>query len=323
MTTFTEAVQNAGATVTDDELPSIADSAMLAILRRKPLQTVRRMDDLAQEEVRQFLGDEGATVSTHLFRDKASPVRELITMDGRAYTFHRKHTLAWVDNGPRLLLSAKFDFYRQATAQLQSEQEQFLNQQVLPHWNELVERDVKFRQQAAYSISDPVRRQQKLDMISPDEYPSEEEIASKFTLQFRLRLIGGDDARVKLSADAVRQAREDFRAEMQDAVRGASRDMAKRMVVPIEKAIEKLKVPIDEKGSIFRDSLIENLYDAVENVRSFGFTDDPQLAEAVRQAELYINGQMPSAESLRTQQHARDSAVNNLDELAKIFTNLQ
>jgi hypothetical protein len=323
---MTEATLNNTSTVSTaeyDDLPSIADSAMLAILRRKPLRTAKRMDEMSQNEVREFIGDEGVTVSTHLFREVGSPVRELIKMDGQAYRFHRENTLAWVDSGPRLLMSHMFDKYNAGKNEVMDRQNRFKSETVLPNWDQIVERDIKFRQQAAYAEQDSAKRAIKLARISEDDYPTADQIDSKFSLEFRLRMIGGNDERVRMSKEAVLQAKADTRLEMQDAVLVARKDLAKRMAEPLTRAVAKLKVPLDDNGAVFRNTLVENLYEALEEVKGFQFSDDPYIADAIQKADEFLLGHMPSTEALRTTQGARSHAANSLDELSRIFTNLQ
>lgn len=305
-------------TVSHDDLPSIADKAVLVKLERSPMQTSKKMDEATQEEVRELVGDESAVVKSHLFQEAASPVRQLIRMDGQAYRWHKKNTLPWVDTGPRMLVGAKIDYYMANKDPFRDDQEAFLTKEIVPNWDALVQRDIQFRQQAAMSHPSP-KREQLMARITIDEYPTVEEIAAKFKLEFTMRFLPNTDARVQLSKDVVEQAQADLRKEMNLAVREASKDIALRMLEPLKKAAEKLSTPIGEKGSVFRDSLVENLYDTLQEVESFQFSDNPELADAITQAKQYLHGQMPSAEALRNTQQARDEAVNSLQDLNSIF----
>jgi hypothetical protein len=240
-------------------------------------------------------------------------------MDGQAYRWHRQNTLPWVDTGPRMLVGAKIEYYNANKDRFCDDQDEFLTKEILPNWYALVQRDITWRQQAAQSHPSP-KREQMMARITVDEYPTVDEMAAKFKLVFTMRFMPSTDARVKLSQDVVERARADLRKEMNQAVRAASKDIALRMVDPLKKAAEKLSNPIGEKNSVFRDSLVENLYDTLQEVESFQFSDNPELADAITQAKQYLHGQMPSAEALRNTQQAREDAVNSLQDLNSIFS---
>lgn len=303
--------------------PSITDSAVLAKLKRKGMRLQRKMDESVQKEVRMVVGDDSATVSSHLFTESGSPVRELIRMDGRAYQWHKKETLAWADAGPRLLVGPKIQDYVREAKNLSDAQDKFLKEEVLIQWDQLVQRDMQFRAKAAMSEPNPVKRDAKLARISADEYPTAEEMEGKFSLTFRILFVNADDPRAKLSDDVVKTCLENAELEKQDAMVQARKDIAARMVVPLVNAVNKLKVPVDEKGAVFRDSLVNNLYEALEEVKNFDFSDDPDLVEAIAKANDFLYGVMGGTESLRTMPEARDKAANSLEELSRVFTNLK
>jgi hypothetical protein len=303
-------------------LPTLADRTMLAVLRRTPLKTARKMAEDAQEEVRELLGDESASVSAHLFKDKTNPVRQLIMMDGQAYADHRKMTSPWVDAGPRLLNSDMFDTYRKKMNKWVDDIRHAMETQILPNWDDLVRKDMEYRKQAAYADPNPASRDRKLARISILEYPDHDQIATRFNLTWRVRPVGNDDSRCKIPQWQKDQMRENLMEELNDAVGLVRKDLAQRMLEPIEKAIEKLSISIEEKNSIFRESLIENLSTTLDLIKQLNVTGEQAMDDAIAKATKVIHGSMPTSDALRSSDAARSKTVAELDDLKKTFDGL-
>lgn len=303
-------------------LPTLADRTMLAVLRRTPLKTQRKMAEDAQKEVREVLGDESATVSAHLFKDKTNPVRQIIMMDGQAYADHRRMTSPWVDAGPRLLNSDMFDDYRRVMNAWKDDIAIKMRDEILPSWDDLVEKDMNFRKQAALSDPNSVSRQRKLDRISILEYPDQEQIGTRFNLTWRVRPVGNDDTRCKIPDWQKEQMREDLMDELNDAVGLVRRDLAGRMLEPITKAIDKLSIPLEEKNSVFRESLIENLSTTLTLIKQLNVTGEQAMDDAIAKATKVIHGTMPTSAALRSSDDARKKTIADLDDLKTTFGGL-
>lgn len=321
MNTQTDVSTNDAIDKAINNLPTLADRTMLAVLRRTPLKTQKKMADDAQEVVRQVLGDESASVSAHLFKDKTNPVREIIMMDGQAYADHRRMTMPWVDAGPRLLNSDMFDDYRKVMNQWKDDIAAKMQNSILPNWDDLVEKDMDYRKQAAYADGNVASRQRKLDRISILEYPDHNQIATRFSLTWRVRPIGNDDSRCQIPDWQKEQMREDLMDELNDAVGLVRRDLASRMIEPITKAIAKLSIPLEE-NSIFRESLIENLSNTLTLVKQLNVTGEPAMDAAIAKATKVIHGSMPTSSALRTSEDARKKTVDDLDDLKATFDGL-
>jgi hypothetical protein len=114
----------------------------------------------------------------------------------------------------------------------------------------------------------------------------------------------GDEAR-----EAVRQAVQ----EAEDNLRG---DAIRSLLLPLQRAVEKLAVPIGEDGSIFRDSLVENIKSGIQRARDWQ-VNDPALNQMVDELEQALDQHVPTPDALRVTQTGRDNAREKFDDIMK------
>jgi hypothetical protein len=151
------------------------------------------------------------------------------------------------------------------------------------------------------------------------DYPDPSTIRDKFAFNFHIRPIAdAEDIRViegltNQEADRlVAQAKDAEKEQVQAAVDDAYRKLYK----VIKAMADKLAVPVGEKGSIFRDSLISNIRDLAEVMPGLNITNDPQLdalaAKAMQLTEY-------TAEDLKSS-GLRAEVQKRAAELAGMFT---
>lgn len=273
---------------------TLADRAVLARLTRSTLRTSFRDKDL-EATVRTQAGDDSITVHKHLFRDKGNRVRIMLAEAAEIYRMHMERTLPWIDRGPRLLPSADFLQYSQdmrdaidkLTAKVPSLQ---------ADWPALVQADIASRGGAA----------------SVDDYPAQEDLPGMFSFDLHIMpLPDTKDFRVQVD-EATKQSLERALAAAEQTARS---DILRRMLEPLSKAADKLSVPIGEQGSIFRDSLIENIKEGLAQAKSLNIVDDPDLQAIIDRVEDVVERTVSQPDALRTQQGARDNAKRELDDL--------
>jgi hypothetical protein len=314
------------------DLPNINERACLSILQRHDTRMTRAYDEDTQQELREAAGDNSLTANKKLFRDDKSPVRKLIRKSNQLYAFHKDRTLDSGTVGKRVLdLVPKKDehvfteFAKEMNERI-DEISRMFETELAPQWGALVDADVDYRSQIAKADPDPVSRQRKLDRISRHEYPTVEEAREQFRITWLIDTISEESAIAKL-AKASPAAEEKLRGDLSQIISGvemaARSDLAERMLRPITRAVDKLKVPVGEKGSVFRDSLINNLGEQLAEIEELAIVDDDNLRQAIAKARSVINTSMPGHEALRTSQQARDKAVQQLNDLAATFDGLR
>lgn len=277
-----------------NNIKTLADRAMLVRLTRSRIRTSLR-DKTLEEQVRNNTGDSSITVSKHLFRAKGSKVRQMLRAADEVYRLHMEKTLPWVDRGPRLIRNDQYMAYMQdiraAIHQVDS-----LRQPIVADWGTLVQNDIRSRGGTA----------------SIDDYPTAQDVEQQMSFDVQiLPLPDAADFRVDVD-DATRRGLE---RALEEAEQVARRDVMQRMLEPMQRASEKLAVPIGEDGAIFRDSLLENMRAGVEQAQALNVSDDPELSTMIDEIQHQIDAVTASPQSLRTVQKARDEAKARIDDI--------
>jgi hypothetical protein len=283
------------------EQHTIADSCLLATLERQRMSTSRRADQHTEERVRQQEGDDSITIRKHLF--KQGPVRELLRILDAAYAEHKKLTAPWVDRGPRLLPGTMFEKYSQTMVEYKDTIDELVPK-IVGNWDNLVSMDMNDRQRAGAKS------------IMPSEYPDSNDVARMFSVDWRVSPVPKDtDFRVEVPE----YVKEKQRATLKHAVEGVRQDILGRMLEPTKRAIAKLQIEIGSKGSIFRDSLVENLQEALQQAEDLNVTGDVGLGDAIQKMRVVVHAHLGSADSLREQEQHRATAAKKLAELVGVF----
>lgn len=315
-----------------NDMPSINDRAMISVLKRRDTRMTSVYDEATQDELREAIGDNSLTANKRLFKHEDSPVRELIRLSNALYRFHNQHTLESGTIGERVLdLQPRkgehvlVEFRRAIDERISQIMEKARND-LYPRWDDIVQQDIDFRSEVAKADPDPSSRARKLSRISVHEYPTADEMLNQFSISWDLKAISDESAIARLTrgpAEILEKARSDVQRIIAGVQHSVKQDLAERMLSPITRAVAKLEVPIGEKGSVFRDSLIDNLKEQLDHISNLCIIDDPDTHAAIAKARAVIDQTLPTHEALRTSQDARDKALNQLNDLAKTFNGLR
>lgn len=124
-------------------------------------------------------------------------------------------------------------------------------------------------------------------MFDPKDYPPPGEIADKFGMFFTVRPISNaEDIRVVegLTDQEVDRLVTEAKQQEQEQVQAAVQNAYDKLHAVMNAMASKLAIPIGEKGSIFRDSLIENIKDLAGIMPGLNITHDPKLDELMAKA---------------------------------------
>lgn len=281
----------------DMKVTTLADKAMLARLSRRKMRTARRDEELEQQ-VRNDYNSPDLTVTKHLFKSPSHPVRQLIRNYDAIYQEHTRRTAPWIDRGPRILPAVQFEAYMQAMREVVNAVDRALPG-IVATWDRQVRDDMLHRgARAKY-----------------EDYPLASEVSGLFSVDYTVMpLPDVRDFRVDVSDDM----KERLEQAVKDAEAGMRREAVERMLEPIRAAVKKLRTPIGEEGSIFRNSLVENLRDGIEQARGL-VIDDEELLAHIEQVAATIEGKDMSPDVLRTNTTARSEAA---EKLAGLMANL-
>jgi hypothetical protein len=233
--------------------------------------------------------------SKHLIR------RELLAAVNAANTALREHhnlnTLAWGDDGIRILPAANYLGYQ-------------ARQQTLEDGFGRAVRDFV----ASYPAYVETARSALNGLFDSKDYPVPGRIAEKFAVRRHfLPVAHPDDFRVRLGNAEVARIRAEIEAHTADLVANANRDLWQRVQAVTSRLVERLSAfEIDPANGSrvhpFRDSLIENVRALLEIMPRLNITGDARI-EQVRQ-DLAATVACHEPETLRENNALRAEVVD-------------
>jgi hypothetical protein len=201
--------------------------------------------------------------------------RDLLTAVNAAHTALRDHhnlnTLAWGDDGTRILPAANYLGYQ-------------AQQQTLEDGFGRAVRDFV----ASYPTYVETARTALNGLFDPKDYPAPGRIAAKFAVRRHfLPVAQADDFRVQLGDAQVARIRAEIEARNADLVANATSELFQRVQAVTSRLVERLSAfEVDPVAGTrlhpFRDSLIENVRALLEIMPRLNITGDARI-EQVRQ----------------------------------------
>lgn len=264
--------------------------------------SARRYDRKVSAEVNQkySASDDAGRYNKCLLPGDAPAYKALMTLTSAIRAEHYVHTLAWSDEGWRLLPTANYSTY---TAWLRKRQSEF---------NAALSDFVY-----AYPILRDQARIRLNGLYRDDDYPSTQDIGKRFSIGVSYQpLPDFGDVRVDLSADQVADIEASISSKISSAVDVAVRDAWQRLYTVVAKISERLGTP----DAIFRDSLVENAREVCTVLGRLNVTGDVDL-EAMRQrVESQLTQYTP--ESLRDNAILRESVAAQADQIMAAMSGL-
>lgn len=285
----------------DMKVTTLADKAMLVKLTMRRANLTRR-DTVAEAVIQNQLDDASLIVNSKLFRDKLNPINQIMSKASEVYTYHKTHTLPYIDKGPRILPNTQYLDYTRAMRDRIAAVDNMMALH-MPNYDKFVQLDIQYRSQGKTGTR-----------ATPSDYPTASEFQQR--MGFDLRFTPMPEARhflFDISDDDLAE----FNATMEQVAASARNETIKRMMEPLTHLVEKLNKPIGTEGAIFRDSAIENVMEGVSMAYKLNVTDDPEItamADALKSAVSVFNH---NKDVLRESPIVREQAAKKLDEIAK------
>ena len=161
----------------------------------------------------------------------------------------------------------------------------------------------------------------KPNLADPSDYPSADEMRAKFSVDVRYMPVPTTgDFRVVISDED----KASLQQQLDDAGNNATKHVLESMITPMKRAIEKLAVPIGKDGSVFRDTLIDNMVDVAERMNKVNISDDPAIQEKINDLRSLVGAYASpiGKDNLRSSQTVREKAVNQIDSLVSQMAGL-
>lgn len=282
------------------KVTTLSEKAMLVKLTTRRARLSQRNTALEQIVQAQF-DDASLIVNSKLFRDKDNPIRQILSAISEAYSYHKEHTVPYIDKGPRILPNA---VYMEYTTEMRNriQQTDALLAKHMPNYDQYVQMDIQYRSRGPNSTA------------KVEDYPTADEFQARIGVDLRfMPLPDQKHFLFDLSDEDVAN----FSQAMMDAERMARNDALTRMLEPLQHLVEKLNKPIKSDGSVFRDSAIENIIEGVDVARKLLIDPSPEVQSVMETLNQAISKYANNSEWLRESPIVREQAAKQLDDIAK------
>jgi hypothetical protein len=280
----------------------LSDKAMLVKLTTRRASLTKR-DAYLTATLQAQENDKSLTVLTKLFKETASPIREIMAAYNEVYQYHKTNTLPYVDGGPRLLPSERYMDYTQEMKHRIAKADKLLDTHI-PDYNQLVMDDVNYRNSS--TITGRAR-------ASVNDYPTAEEFERSMSIDLRFQPMPNESHFLfDLSEDDLAS----FRRSEEDAAALANADTIQRMLKPTKALVDRLAEYRGEKGERFHNSLVENVIEGCKLARQLALSPSPELLTEITALEEVAKGYLDTVEIIKGSPLAREQARSKLAEVA-------
>jgi hypothetical protein len=239
----------------------LSDKALLVQLSISQW-TARKYDKKATEQV---ASANNAAVQSGRYNKSLLPMNDFLANVHQKSTLIRKkyyaNTLPWGIDGTQILPSANY-----LSFMTDFRKEKYEWQMVV---NSFLSEYMRLKTHARVSLN---------TLYNEADYPSQDEVASKFDMDMSIMPVPDGDFRVDVAEEELARITADVERRVVDASQNAMKEAWTRLHDRVQHMAEKL----DDPKAVFRDTLVENTREICSVLSRLNFTDDPNL-EAMRQ----------------------------------------
>jgi len=252
----------------------LSDKALLVQLSISQW-TARKYDKRATEQV---ASANSAVNAAGRYNKSLLPMNDFLSNVHQKSTLIRKkyyaNTLPWGIDGTQILPSANYLAFMNEFRKEKYEWQMIVNQFLAEY------ESLKFDAQRLLG-----------NLYSDTDYPSKDEIASKFNMDMAIMPVPSGDFRVDIADEELARITSDVEARVQDAAQSAMDEAWKRLHERVQHMAEKLADP----AAVFRDTLVENTREICSVLSRLNFTDDPNLEAMRLEVEQSLTKHHPDA----------------------------
>jgi hypothetical protein len=244
-------------------------------------------------------------VNKHLFEGRNNRVKEAISKYTEVYTYVKDNTVPWTTGVELLNIENYMDFTNGLRGLIHSADAAV--DDLYRNWDAEVAADLGRLASIAASKGKP-------NLANPSDYPDADEMRAKFSIEVRYMPVptaDGFDPRLGIS-DADKAT---VQKQLDDATANASAHVLNEMIEPMRRAVSKLNVKIGDDGSVFRDSLIDNMVDVASRMAKVNISDDPAITERIKDLQSLVGTYANNKDMLRNSPSVREKAATQIDDL--------
>jgi hypothetical protein len=285
--------------MTEPKVTALCEKAMLVKLTQRRVNLTRR-DQAAETVIQQQMDDSSLTVLSRLFRDQNNPVKKALSHLSETYTYHKKHTLPYIDKGPRILVNGLYLDYSNHMRARRNELDTMMAS-LMPNYDSYVQQDI-------------LQRSKTSTRATAADYPSASEFFER--VGFDVRFTPLPDERHFLF-DLSEEDQATFANAMKDVHIAATNDAIGRMLTPLRHLVDKLNKPIGTDGAVFRDSAVENVAEGLEIARKLLMDAPPHVVDTMAALDKAVSVFAGNKDWLRESPIMREQAAKKLDDIAR------
>lgn len=294
--------------VQDMHVPSIASSGKLVSLTRH-VPDMTKSDKAAARALAKLKGAKSKAVSAKK-KLIESKVHEALQEQSRAiYRYHIAATLPWGNLGQRYLPNVKLIDYIN-TLGIDADRN------VLPNSMAYEFYELKNQFLDDYARAAAAAQEHLGDMFDESQYPSVYELDRKVGIRVDYEFIADpDDHRVKIGDEAARAMHRQYEGVLKRRMEAAYADVFERLRKPLVNMSSMLDYSDAKDKTGFRDTLVSNITNIVELMRTCNVTNDPTMTNLTNQLRDTLSGVTP--DMLRTNVQTRLSTKLKVDQIIK------
>jgi hypothetical protein len=278
----------------------LSDKAVLVKLTLRRAALTKRDHGLTAT-LQQQENDTSLTVLTKLFRNKESAINQIMAKYGEVYAYHKKHTLPYVDAGPRILPNEMYFEYTQEMKHRIASVDVLLDT-YMPMYDQLVLDDVTYRNSGSAA-----------GRASVDEYPTAENFRLSMSAELRFQpMPDASHFLFDLSEDDVAS----FKRAEEEAAAAANSDAINRMLKPMAALVTKLKDYQGGQKERFHNSLIDNVIEGCDMAKRLAINPTPELLAEIEGIKSLAGSILDTVEVVKGSANARAKAKADLDAVA-------
>lgn len=210
-------------------------------------------------------------------------------------------TLPWSDSGMRLVTTKQFMDFK---ADLDARKAQF---EVLV--NDFVAMYPTLISAQAFKLG---------SMFDRNEYPSQADIAAKFSLTYSFMPVPeAGDFRVDIAEDIRKDLEEQYAKDYAASVEAVNKDLWDRLKTVLDKMSDRLGSDAGGKNKIFRDTLVENALEVCDMLGVLNVTGDAQLEAVRKEVQQTLLG--VTADDLRKSEATRKDVKAQVESILDKF----
>ena len=269
------------------------------------VQVKRRMYSPYKLDTEESRAYGAGNVNKHLFEGRNNRVKEAISKYTEVYVYAKDNTVPWTTGVELLNIQNYMDFTTGLRELIHSANDAV--DDLYNNWDAEVAADLGRLSAIAASKGKP-------SLSNPADYPDADEMRAKFSIEVRYMPVptaDGFDPRLGISDEDKATVQK----QLDDATANASAHVLNEMIEPMRRAVSKLTVKIGEDGSVFRDSMIDNMVDVASRMAKVNVSDDPVIAERIKDLQSLVGTYANNKDMLRNVPSVREKAATQIDDL--------